>query len=44
MTGNAKMPADDLDEVGVAFGSPDGGHVSDEPNQEPSEPEAKADA
>src|ERR1700744_152718 len=44
MTGNAKMPADDLDEVRVALGSPDGGHVADEPDQEPREPEAKADA
>ena len=39
VTGNAEMPADDLDKVRVAFGRPDGSHVPDKP-EKAREPEA----
>ena len=44
MTGDTEVSADDLDEVRVALGRPDGGHVADEPKQEARDPEAQTDA
>ena len=44
MTGDAEVSADDFDEVGVALGGPDGGHVADEPKQEARDPEPETDA
>src|SRR3984957_4154262 len=38
------MSAHDLDEVWVALGAPDGGHVADEPKKQASNPRAKTDA
>jgi hypothetical protein len=42
VTGDAEVSAHDLDEVGIALGGPDRSHVPDEPEQEPSNPEAQA--
>src|SRR5690348_9907947 len=44
MTGDTKVSANDLDEVRIALGSPDSGHVADEPKQETRDPEAQTDA
>ena len=44
MAGDAQMPADDLDEVRVALGSPNGCHVANEPKQEARDPEAQTNA
>jgi hypothetical protein len=44
MTGNTKVSTYDLDELRVALGRPDGGHVADEPKQEARDPEAQTDA
>src|SRR5690349_11100 len=38
------MPAGDFDEVRIALGRADGGHVADEPKQEARDPEAQTDA
>src|SRR5438045_2342869 len=39
MTGNAQVSTHDIDEGGIAFGGPDGGHVTDEPEHETRDPE-----
>jgi hypothetical protein len=44
MTRNTNVSADDFDKVRVALGRPNSSHVADEPEQEPSDPEAKPDA
>ena len=44
MTGDTKVPAHDLDEVGIALGGPDGGHVADEPEEETGEPKPQTEA
>ena len=44
MTGDAEVSAHDLDEVRIALGGPDGGHVADEPKQEARDPKAQTDA
>src|SRR5712672_671939 len=44
MTGNTEVSAYDFHEIGIALGSPDGGHVADEPKQEASDPKAQTDA
>src|ERR1700724_3022995 len=44
MTGDAEMSTHDLDEVRIALGRPDGGHMADEPEQEASNPKAQTDA
>ena len=44
MTGNTEVPANDLDEVRIALGGPDGGHVADEPKEEARDPKAQTDA
>src|SRR5215471_4133686 len=44
MTGDTKVSTYDLDEVRIALGRPDGGHVADEPKQEARDPEAQTDA
>ena len=44
MTGNAQVSAHDIDEVGIALGGPDGGHVADEPKEETRDPQAQSDA
>src|SRR5260221_2020060 len=38
MTGNAQVSAHHIDEGGIALGGPDGGHVTDEPEDEPRDP------
>jgi hypothetical protein len=38
------MSAHDLDEIRIALGRPDRSHVTDEPKQEPRNPEAQTDA
>ena len=42
MTGNAQMSAHHIDEGGIALGSPDGGHVTDEPEHEPRDPQPQS--
>src|SRR4029453_3584977 len=44
MTGDTKVSTHDLDEVRIALGRPDSGHVADEPKQEARHPEAQTDA
>src|SRR5689334_15580859 len=44
MTGDTEVSTNDLDEVRIALGSPDSGHVADEPKQEARDPEAQTDA
>jgi hypothetical protein len=44
VTGDAEMSAHDLDEIRIALGRPDRSHVTDEPKQEPRNPEAQTDA
>ena len=44
MTGDAKVPADDLDKVGIALGGPDRSHVADKPEKEARKPKAQTDA
>jgi hypothetical protein len=44
MTGDAEMSTHDLDEVRVALGRPDGGHMADEPKEEARDPKAQTDA
>ncbi len=44
MTRDADMPACNLDELRIALRCPDGGHVTDEPEQETGEPKPKAEA
>ena len=41
MRGVAQMPANDLDEIGIALGRPDGGKLRHDPEGEPSNPETK---
>ena len=43
MTGDSQVSADNLDEVGVALGGPDSGHMADEPKQEASNPKPQTD-
>ena len=44
MTGDTQVSAYDLDEVRIALGGPDGGHVADEPKEEARDPKAQTDA
>src|ERR1700722_1526552 len=44
MTGDTEMSTHDLNEVRIALGGPDGGHVADEPKQEARDPKAQTDA
>src|SRR5579863_2808415 len=44
MTGDAEMSTHNLDEVRIALGGPDGGHMADEPEQEASNPKAQTDS
>src|SRR5271166_2807355 len=44
MAGDAQMSAHDVDEHRIALCRPDGGGVADDPEQEPGDPEAKAEA
>jgi len=44
MTGDSKVSANDLDEVRIALGRPDSGHVADEPKQGTGDPEVQTDA
>ena len=42
MTGNAQMSAHHIDEGGIALGGPDGGHVTDEPEDETRDPQPQS--
>src|SRR5271156_5913387 len=44
MTGDADMSTHDLDEVRIALGGPDGGHMADEPEKKARDPKAQTDA
>src|SRR5260364_161039 len=44
MTGNAQVPAHDLDEVRIAFGGPDRHAMADRPEQKPRDPEPQPQA
>src|ERR1700675_4825384 len=42
MSGNAQMAAHHIDEGGVALGGPDGGHVTDEPEDQTRDPQPQS--
>src|SRR5689334_22237551 len=42
MTGDAKMPTADIDELRVALGRPDGGEMSDRPEAQADKPETQS--
>ena len=44
VTGDTNVPAHDLDELWIAFGSPDGRHMTDEPEKKAGEPKAQTEA
>jgi len=44
VTGDTQVSSYDLDEVRIALGGPDGGHVADEPKEEARDPKAQTDA
>ena len=44
MTRDTNVPARDLDELRIALCSPDGGHMTDEPEKETGKPKAQTEA
>src|SRR5438874_2793793 len=42
MAGDAQVPAHHIDEGGITLGGPDGGHVTDEPEDETRDPQPQS--